>query len=128
MNAHDLRKREPRTISRSISGRMGRSYTAVMDQVGRTDDDSARAELARTVDQIKELTEWRFALPGGVGDAALRDQVEDLQAKANRLCLELGEPQLYPTMASDKGRHSWLGWAVLAAVVVGVLLLVWVVL
>lgn len=73
--------------------------------------------------QVDELTEWRLTLPGRGGDAALRDQVEDLQAKANRLCLELGEPQRYPTTATDSGRRGWLGWAIIAVAVIAVLVL-----
>lgn len=96
-----------------------------MDQTGATED-HPRAELARTVSRINELTEWRFTLPGGAGDAVLRDQVEELQVKANRLCIELGEPELYPAAATGTGQRTWLGWVCIAVVTVAVLLAVWV--
>ncbi len=68
-----------------------------------------------------------FALPGGAGDAVLRDHIEDLQAKANRLCIELGEPELYTAAATGSGQRTWLGWVCIALVAAAVLVFVWVV-
>jgi hypothetical protein len=76
------------------------------------------------VADIDELGKGRFALPGGVGDAVLRDRIEDLQIEANRLSSELGRRPIYDVQSAPSGGRQWLGWAVLAVSVVAIFVLV----
>jgi hypothetical protein len=62
-------------------------------------------ELERVMAQVTELGERRFTLGGGMIDAVVRNQIEDLQVRANELSARAGRPTPYTTSdgaASDR--------------------------
>lgn len=80
------------------------------------------ARLAAVRGEIRSITTQRLALPGGFGDAVLRDRLEDLQAEERRLCLELDLP-VHESRDRAPGVQGWV-LLTLAIVALAVLILV----
>lgn len=60
-------------------------------QTGESQHDEERARRLSAIEsELQELTLSRLALPGGLGDAVLRDRVDDLESERDLLRTQLG--------------------------------------
>lgn len=101
-------------VDRATGLPTGSDYTSWMPAAPPPNSAERSARLASVRREIRSITTQSLALPGGFGDAVLRDRLEDLEAEERRLCLELGLP-----VDELQGRaRGVLGWVLLILAVV----------